>query len=84
VDDGTVVKFANQIKDNGPHARFMTFLRGLASCNGKQILGNQELLLKIVFSQRKEVPVDETQKQTVKSVAKGKAKDPFATNRYSI
>jgi hypothetical protein len=49
VDDTTINKFIELIGDQGPHKRFMEFFKAICSCQGNQIISNQELCLVRLF-----------------------------------
>ena len=49
VDTATIDKFIDLIGNQGPHKRFMKFFCAICSCNGKQIISNQELCLTRLF-----------------------------------
>jgi hypothetical protein len=55
VDDDTIMKFVELIREKGPDCRFLAFLQGLASCQGAQIVGNQEILLRVIYSKGQDV-----------------------------
>ena len=48
VNKGTVQKFIDLIGADGPHKRFMSFFQAICSCNGSQIISNQELVLNAI------------------------------------
>ena len=49
MDDATINKFIELIGDQGPRPHFMRFFIAICSCNGKQIITNQELCLVRLF-----------------------------------
>jgi hypothetical protein len=46
----TINIFLEIIKHKGPSKKFLAFLSSVASCNGKQVISKQELLLKMCYS----------------------------------
>jgi hypothetical protein len=50
VDSDTLNIFLNGIREKGPDAPFLEFLKSTASCQGAQVIPNQELVLKMCLS----------------------------------
>lgn len=50
VNKETVQKFIDLIGKDGPHKRFMSFFQAICSCNGSQIISNQELVLNAIVN----------------------------------
>ena len=50
VNKDTVQKFIDLIGKDGPHKRFMSFFQAICSCNGSQIISNQELVLNAIVN----------------------------------
>jgi hypothetical protein len=50
VGEETVRVFVELIKDKGPEAIFLQFMSALCSCKGKQIVSNQEHMLRVLYS----------------------------------
>jgi len=46
----TIQKFIDLICKDGPHKRFMAFFNAISSCNGNQIISNQELVLNAIVN----------------------------------
>ena len=46
----TIDIFLDLIRSRGPSARFLKFLSSVASCNNRQVISKQELLLKMCYS----------------------------------
>ena len=49
VDSETLNIFLDGIRERGPDASFMEFLKSTASCQGAQVIPNQELVLKMIL-----------------------------------
>lgn len=54
VDRCTLAKFVQLIADKGPKEIFMDFMTALCSCEGKQVISNQEDLLRIFVTPHRE------------------------------
>jgi hypothetical protein len=50
VGEDTVRVFVELIKDKGPEAIFLQFMSALCSCKGRQIVSNQEHMLRVLYS----------------------------------